>query len=34
MGLFTQFDERECRAWIDAVLAMIRRPPVERVWVG
>ena len=34
MGIFIHFDEHEIRAWIDALLAMVRRPPVERLWVG
>jgi hypothetical protein len=34
MGLFNRFDELESRAWIDAVLALVRLAPVERLWVG
>lgn len=34
MGLFNRFEDVECRAWIDAILAMVRMPSIERLWVG
>lgn len=34
MSLFKRFDDGECRAWIDALLAIVRLPPSARDWVG
>ena len=34
MPLFAHFTEQECRAWIDAIIAIVRMPPAQRCWVG
>lgn len=34
MPLFAYFTEQESRAWIDAIIAIVRMPPQPRCWVG
>ncbi len=34
MPLFAYFTEQESRAWIDAIIAIVRMPPPQRCWVG